>query len=650
MGVIYKVKPEVRDFILEHKNKNPALSCRKLTALVLDNFKVELSKSSINSIIKEAGLSAPVGRTPKKKRRHIAMPPLPVIVNPPALPVLSEDASHRERSEAIPETEIASVAALPRNDNEEERIKAEEEAAKRAEAEKWARLAEEERLIKEAREKTRIEEEQKQEEIRKAREEEEKIKLAKLEEEKRKAEEDAAKRAEAEKWAKIAEEEKKKKEEEKASLALSIDKIYQLEDNGIILLRAADSIIGASKLIAASVKSRLPQDEGNFEDLVENLIYLPLLQGKISQIAADNLANYLEKVENIKVMNLDISRIISSSLQEARCVKAILSDGANLYFDASMYSVWSSPHIPYDFSSPLNNLKKRINKYFNEGSPVVIFNAPGYDMPSQEFFNFLGALDGKGNSITNLVIYGNKFEELEVLPIALSPKRNFVFGVWPWQFTECRKVKSLGEFRRFRLEEQERDIFIADIEIELRHPNTGRQMSFNGCVIKLSLLEKTRLVILSNFTPAMKKSEDLAAIYFNHWPNLEEAFQDYSRKIELFTYTANSQKYFSAENINLGLGEVTSISELFRAYLSALDAYTRWHLLPAGYEEKDFVVTKERFYNLIVEPKSKKESFLANFVLPPGYIFDKDLSYLCRRINEKEVSLSSGQKLFLKPD
>ena len=80
MGVVYKGKPEVRDFILEQKNKNPSLSCRKLTVLVLSNFQVELSKSSINAIIKEAGLSAPLGRTPKKKRRHIAMPNLPVLV------------------------------------------------------------------------------------------------------------------------------------------------------------------------------------------------------------------------------------------------------------------------------------------------------------------------------------------------------------------------------------------------------------------------------------------------------------------------------------------------------------------------------------------------------------------------------------------
>jgi len=649
MGVIYKIKPEVRDFIIEQKNKSPSLSCRKLTALVLDNFKIELSKSSINMIIKEAGLSAPVGRTPKKKRRHIAMPNLPILL------------------------EDASVRQVERTGQEEEE-KAREEAERKAK-EEAERKAQEEELNKAREEAIRKEQEEllAQEEKRKA-EEEEKLKLKQLEEEKLKSEEEVARKIEEEKWARIAEEERlakesreeaerkaqeeelskaREEEERKAQVEAiahpvsNVEKFQQIEGSGIILLEAADYIIGASKLIAAAIKSRLPEALGNLEDLVENLIYLPLFQEKAEKAFIDKLSGYLEKIENIKVINLDISRIIASSLQEARCVKVILSDGANLYLDASMYSVWSSPHIPYDFASPIHNLKKYINQYFNEDYPLVIFNAPGYDMPSQEFFNLLEALDGRGNAITNLVISGNKFEELEVLPINQAKKRFFVFGVWPWQFTECRRVKSLGEFRLFRLEEQNKDLYIADIEMELRQPTKAKQIVLNGCVLKTSLTEKTRLVLLSNFSVGTKKAEELVALYFNHWPNLEEAFQDYSRKIELFTYTANSQRYFSAENINLGLAQVSTVKDLFASYLAAVDAYVRWHLLPSGYEDKEFTATRERFYNLITEPTRKRTSCLMKFVLPPAYAFDKDLSYLCRRINEKEVVLSSGHKLYL---
>ena len=69
MGVIYKVKPEIKEFLLEEKKANPNLSCRILAQRIQEKFQFNLSKSSINAIIKDAGLSMPVGRHSRKKRR-----------------------------------------------------------------------------------------------------------------------------------------------------------------------------------------------------------------------------------------------------------------------------------------------------------------------------------------------------------------------------------------------------------------------------------------------------------------------------------------------------------------------------------------------------------------------------------------------------
>jgi len=326
----------------------------------------------------------------------------------------------------------------------------------------------------------------------------------------------------------------------------------------------------------------------------------------------------------------------------------ILSDGENVYLDGQMYSVWSSPHIPYDFVSPIHNLKKYINKYFNEGQPLVLFNAPGYDMPSSEFFSLLAAFDAQSSSISNMILYGNKFNELEVIPVTSAKKRSLIFGLWPWQFAECRKVKNIGQFRRLHLEPQNSDFYIADIEMSLSHPRLGKQVSLSGCAVKTSLSEKTRLVVLSNLSPGDKSSEELAATYLNHWPNLDEAFQDYSHKIELFTYAANSQRFFSAEKLNPQLDHVLSVEELLRNYLLALDAYVRWYLLPSGYADKELALIKERFYDLDIQLAGNNESRLAGFILPPEYSFGKDLGYLCHRLNEKEIVFSEGLKLYFK--
>jgi len=733
MGVIYKLKPEIKDFILAQKSDNPTLSCRKLTNLVLDNFKIELSKSSINMIIKEAGLSAPIGRTPKKKKQRIAMPRLPILLEDTSAKEaeaarqaekekwqkLAEE--ERRRQEEIRQTEeektrkaeearLAQEAkqkaeAEAARRSEEEKLKAEAEA--KAEAEKRAkeeaekealrkkedaqkealRKQEEERSAKEAAEKARLaqeeierkakeateklrleklEEEQKRQEEELKKSEEEKLKAAaeatKKAEEERKAKEEAEKEAlrkkEEEGLAKEAEEKARKPEEEQAvpaqaegvkvATAFDAEIFPQIENTGIILLKAADTIIGASQRIAAVIKSRLGLSDGNFNSVIEDLIYLPLLKEKIAQPLLNKLSACLKEIENVKVMNLDILRIMTLSLQEVRCLRFILSDGENVYLDGQMYSVWSSPHIPYDFVSPIHNLKKYINKYFNEGQPLVLFNAPGYDMPSAEFFSFLSAFEAQSSSINNMVLYGNKFNELEVIPMGAAKKRFFIFGVWPWQFIECRKVKSIGQFRPLHLEAQNSDCYIADIEMALSHPRLGKQISLSGCAVKTSLSEKTRLVILSNIPPGDKSSEALAVTYLDHWPNLDEAFQDFSHKIELSTYAANSQRFFSAEKLNPQLDHVLSVEELLRNYLLALDAYVRWYLLPVGYADKELALIKERFYDLEAQSTKSNENCAVNFVLPPEYAFGKDLGYLCHRINEKEIAFPDGLKLYFK--
>ncbi len=62
MGVTYKLKREVVDFIIESKQQDPSLSCRSLVSLVSEKFRVHVSKSSVSDILKDAALSSPIGR------------------------------------------------------------------------------------------------------------------------------------------------------------------------------------------------------------------------------------------------------------------------------------------------------------------------------------------------------------------------------------------------------------------------------------------------------------------------------------------------------------------------------------------------------------------------------------------------------------
>ena len=62
MGVIYKLKREVIEYILQSKRDNLFLSCRELAQLTGEKFRFRVSKSSINAVIRDARLSSPIGR------------------------------------------------------------------------------------------------------------------------------------------------------------------------------------------------------------------------------------------------------------------------------------------------------------------------------------------------------------------------------------------------------------------------------------------------------------------------------------------------------------------------------------------------------------------------------------------------------------
>jgi len=74
MGVVYKFKKDVVDFVIAEKKANPRLSCRRLVTLVQEKLSIAVSKSAVNEILKSADLSSPVGRASLSEKK---MEPLP---------------------------------------------------------------------------------------------------------------------------------------------------------------------------------------------------------------------------------------------------------------------------------------------------------------------------------------------------------------------------------------------------------------------------------------------------------------------------------------------------------------------------------------------------------------------------------------------
>jgi len=66
MGYIYKLLPEIESYILKRKKLSIELSCREIAKEASEKFKLKISKSSVNNVLKKEGLSSAVGRRPKR--------------------------------------------------------------------------------------------------------------------------------------------------------------------------------------------------------------------------------------------------------------------------------------------------------------------------------------------------------------------------------------------------------------------------------------------------------------------------------------------------------------------------------------------------------------------------------------------------------
>lgn len=527
MGVIYKLKPDIINFVLEEKRKNASLSCRGMITILQEKFQIKVSKSSVNSIFKNSGLSMPVGRRAKRKRQKRVEAPKAIEFKPESL---------------LPK-EIPQVKPEP--------------------------------VIKEA------------------------------------------------------------------GISLT-------ESSGVILLKAADYLLGGSNAILEVIKSHLTQQNEEALLRLKHLITMYLFElGEKRASGQEALNSYLNELQIVKTIVPDMQQAIFNSLQEARGIKLDFLGGGSVYLDGQLHTVWASSHTPFDFSSTLYNTSGYIKNVFAKDAPLVLFTAPGYDSPSKEFFDLMLGFEGLKKRVVRVILFGNRFEELEVITLGPSEsRRGFVFCLWPWQFVDFRKVDKLAEYKPCYLESLNRELHVAEAEISLFQPIDNKRVTLKGYALKTSLNQKVRLIILSNITGTLTK-EEMLNLYFTRWPNLEEGFEDFSRKIELFTYTQDSRRFFSAENLALNKDSMPEVKELLSRYISALDGFVRWHFLPLGYENMDFPTTKERFYSLKTAIKEEKRFLLATFNIPLGYPFLEDLAYIVRRVNERAAFVEENKRLRL---
>ena len=65
--------------------------------------------------------------------------------------------------------------------------------------------------------------------------------------------------------------------------------------------------------------------------------------------------------------------------------------------------------------------------------------------------------------------------------------------------------------------------------------------------------------------------------------------------------------------------------------------------MPSGYEKTELSLSKERFYSQKAQLIQGKDKLQYLFTVNHDYAYAKELEYICRRLNERDIHADDGQ-------
>ncbi|HNX80710.1 MAG TPA: hypothetical protein PKL77_00995 [Candidatus Omnitrophota bacterium] len=443
--------------------------------------------------------------------------------------------------------------------------------------------------------------------------------------------------------------------------SMPVGRRRRLEDNevelssfGVIFLKAADFLIGGVSSLASHVRETLGVSVAEAHARIESVLYeglfdvarldcgLSELVG--SEVSAQAVSDLRAAFES-KVPAEVIQKSLLDSCQRVGYIVFEFSDGNKAYCDPQFHTIWSSPErIPAVFEAPLAEATRRIQKLV-KGEPAALFMAPGYDKPTAEFVNFLSAMEGKETALAKIAAHKSNGDELFICKIQPSEKPVFLIGFWPWQFLDQRVL----EFNRneimytdsltgvnFKLEGVRYGLNVSERNISLNFP---------GIVVKTANGSEPLIFVINGNRMDIDRMDIVLSNYFSFWGRFTEALKDFSSQIVYYQQNESS-KISLATKLS---GEIVALKdkngEILKNYLNYLNLFVKFFFLPNSLENSDFSFLQSQFYSLRAV-LHKNNSFIRVIFLPsPGYLYAKELSFACQRLNERDIFASDGRTL-----
>lgn len=618
MGVTYKLTDKVVKFIIQQKKANPKIGCRALTQEVSRQFQIQLSKSSISNILKNASLSSPVGRRasagrrlrqfhiPEEKKKQLLpevdLPAAPLKAAPPEAqqkftaktpeksqakkhpksPPASEMTQAPHRGKAAPRPPKPTVVRIqPSLPKQGQRIDG--AGTIFLKAAEWD-VADEPLLWKFLKDKTGVK----------------------------------GLSDQAPAWSDV----------------LLLSQFFGVQD---------------------------PDGLGRYAGQG-----LWALNGITTPPASADLQRFIQAGGDPEEFKMNLAIELAQIFQPLQVLQITLSDGQNIVIDAQMTSPWKGK-CPAALGASMNQVMAAIVRQFlNLSGPVIFCGSGSEENLSPDFFALLAAMDRKGAlAVCKIAALDSDGQELAAFDAADDARRIFLTGVWPWQ----------NEYKAFLTSQDilEADVvFVDGIDQEFYYREMMTSL-VSGADQPAELMLRTLLLfksgssmpfvaVMTNASAEELSSRQVVTAYLNRWPQHQEGFNIFSVKHQTplaamilpdFPLSTAYQQALQSpcfrgahEGLNELMAEASGMTGAIRAVGQLLyqHALQRFSFSTSQLNISDFIS------NICGIPGSLlvSEEFLIVSLDPGKEPLRPELLVAVNRVNEANIKDFAGHKILIK--
>lgn len=583
MGVVYKLKQEIIDFILEEKKVNPRLGCRNLVSIIEQKFQIKISKSSVNSVIKEADLSSSVGRKPIliEKRplkykipedKKIQSPENPADFTPPSpkpvVPVIPVPPPQPK-----PMVNFAKPSPVPK------------------------KVAPPSEILPKKSEKVIVE----------------------VDVPKKGALHDLMGGI----FLKAAEWE--------LNSTPVLGKIFS-KYNGVSGLEA--DLISEILLFFPLFGIAQAEDVRNY-----NGSGLWALHGLPAALETTKILQFIEKLEDKKNFYLRLFNEIPQIFAEGKYFKIFLQDRSEIVCDLQSKTIWSN-NVQTRYSSSISRATNSIiTRMITNVQPFLIENILNNSKELASFYNLLAAFEEVSEKrVQKITLFDKNDREISEFNNIPNKKRHFIVG-GDFQLPEIQRIyQDKLAFRAFK---DNSSWEICEKEVILKSSTiSSMEISLRAIFLRENgAKDPAPVILITNFLKEDKSTNEILIEFLKRWPNfLDENIAKFNDFLDEEENKEDFYKIFMKSQENKIINnEIKDLYEILGIFLTALNLYSQKRFFPPEYGRESLTTMKERFYQL-PGYLTKTANFLQiHLKTPIDYQYHQVLNYAVKRLNEIEI-------------